>query len=87
MASTNRWLLQSVFEKSVILKEIAIYYRVRSVFLKNARRMHLFEPAMKRDRYPYLFIGEKFVLDSIFLSFSWSLNTRQNEKDLFTLFY
>ena len=62
MASTNRWLLQSVFEKSVILKEIAIYYRVRSVFLKNARRMHLFEPAMKRDRYPYLFIGREICV-------------------------
>ena len=74
MASTNRWLSLNVFEKSVILKKIAIFSKVRSVVLKIVRRVDLFEPA-------------KFMIISILLLFSWSLNIRQNENYSFTFIY
>ena len=71
MASTNRWLLQSVFEKSVILKKIGICSEVRSVFLKIVCR---------------IWTGQ-IVSNSILLLFSWSLNIRKNEKDSFASIY
>ena len=49
--------------------------------------MHLFEPAMKRDRYPYLFIGREICVRLYFSFISVKFNIRQNEKDLFTLIY
>ena len=67
-ASINRWLSLNVFEKSVILKEIAICSQVRSIFLKIVLRMDLLEPVMEVDLNPYLFIGRE-IFAWLYLAF------------------
>ena len=68
MASTNCSLPLNVFEKSVILKMVAICSQVRSLFLKVVRRMGLLEPALERDRNPYFFT-EREICVRLYLAF------------------